>query len=81
MVKKLKTRRFSRMYLKTSALPSHLSLPTPIPATANQKERHYQGSGNKLMMPLASQKVSGTTPIRNQERLGGLLKYHSGEAA
>ncbi len=35
---KLKTRCFSRMYLKTSALLSHLSRPTPIPDTPHQED-------------------------------------------
>ena len=38
---KTRTRCFSRIYLKTSALHRHLSLPTPIPDSPYQKERHH----------------------------------------
>ncbi len=37
---------FSRIYLNTSALLSHLPLPFPIPDTPHQKEWHHQGKGN-----------------------------------
>ena len=40
---KTRTRCFSMMYLKTSARPSHLFLPSPLPDTPPQKERHHQG--------------------------------------
>ena len=59
----------------------HLSLPTSIPGTEHQKERHHQGSGNDLMMPLVCQEALGTQSIRTQERPGGLWKYYSPEAA
>ncbi len=81
MVKKLELAVSPRIYLKASALPSHLSLPTPIPDTPHQKERHHQGKGNGLLMPLASQEALGTQSIRTRERLGGLMKYYSREAA
>ena len=38
---KTRTRCFSRIYLTTSTLPSHLSLPTPIPDTPHQKKHHH----------------------------------------
>jgi hypothetical protein len=41
----------------------------------------YRGKGNELLRPLASQEGVGTQSIRTRERLGGLLKYYSREAA
>ncbi len=67
------------MYLKAAALLSHLSLTSPIPDTPHQKERHHQGKGNEVLMPLASQEALGTTSIRSRESL--LLKFYAREAA
>jgi hypothetical protein len=44
-------------------------------------ERHHQGRGNELLMPLAGQEALGMTSIRSRERLGGLLQYYYREAA
>jgi hypothetical protein len=44
-------------------------------------ERHHQGRGNELLMPLASQEALGTTSIHARERVGGLLKDDYREAA
>ena len=78
---KTRNRCFSRIYLKASARPSHLFLPSPLPDTPHQEERYHQGKGNGQLMPLASQEAVGTTSIRSRERLGGLLEYYSREAA
>jgi hypothetical protein len=56
---KTRTRCFSRIYLKASVLPSHVSLPTSIPDISHQKERHHQGKGNEFLMPLAGQEAVG----------------------
>ena len=66
--------------LQSLRTPSHLSLPTRS-RTLYQKERHPQGKGNGLLLPLASQEALGTQSIRTCERLCGLLKYYHREAA
>jgi len=68
------------MYLKASALPSRLSVPSPLPDIPHE-ERHHQGNGNELLLPRASQEALGTQSIRSRKRLGGLLKDYSREAA
>lgn len=50
-------------------------------ATRYHQERNHQGKGNELLMPLASQEALGIQSIRIRERLGGLLKFYSREAA
>jgi transposase InsO family protein len=45
------------------------------------EERNHQGKDNELLVPLAIQEGLDTQPIRTWERLGGLLKYYSREAA
>jgi hypothetical protein len=44
-------------------------------------ERAHQGKGNILLLPSASQKHSSAGPMQCRERLGGLLKYYTREAA
>ena len=68
------------MYLKPSGLPSHCSLPTPIPDIPRQEERPHQGKGNGLLSPLASQEALGTQLIRTREILSGLLKFYDPKA-
>jgi hypothetical protein len=50
-------------------------------ATHYHLERHHQGKGNGLMVPLSSEGSLDGQLIRARERLGGLLKYYSREAA
>ena len=49
--------------------------------THYHKERNHQGKGNELLMPGARKEGWNTNPIHSRERLGGLLKYYSREAA
>jgi len=72
---------FLGLNLQASALLSHLSLSTPIPDTPHHKERHHQGKGNPFLLRLASREALDTTSIRTREKLGGLLKFYSREAA
>jgi putative transposase len=44
-------------------------------------ERNHQGKGNVLLFPSFSQKHPRTGPMQCRERLGGLLKYYTCEAA
>jgi transposase InsO family protein len=44
-------------------------------------ERNHQGKGNVLLLPSSSQKYPRTGPMQCRERLGGLLKYYTCEAA
>jgi transposase InsO family protein len=44
-------------------------------------ERNHQGKGNMLLFPAVSQDTAHAGPIRCRERLGGLLKYYTCEAA
>jgi len=44
-------------------------------------ERNHQGKGNVLLFPAVSQDPEYTGPIQCRERLGGLLKYYTHEAA
>jgi putative transposase len=44
-------------------------------------ERPHQGKGNMVLMPSPSHRGERQGPIRCRERLGGLLKYYSQEAA
>ena len=44
-------------------------------------ERNHQGKGNVLLFPSSNQKPQGTGPMQCCERLGGLLKYYTREAA
>jgi putative transposase len=44
-------------------------------------ERNHQGKGNVLLFPSSSHKHQGTGPLQCRERLGGLLKYYTREAA
>jgi putative transposase len=44
-------------------------------------ERPHQGKGNVPLLPLSSSAERHTGPIRCRERLGGLLKYYTYEAA
>jgi hypothetical protein len=44
-------------------------------------ERNHQGKGNVLLFPSFSQKHPKTGPMQCHERLGGLLKYYTREAA
>ena len=49
--------------------------------THYHQERNHQGKGNRLLRPRARKEGWGTKPIRSRERLGGLLKGYSLEAA
>jgi putative transposase len=44
-------------------------------------ERNHQGKGNVLLFPSVSQDTQLEGPIQCRERLGGLLKYYTREAA
>src|SRR5216684_2634028 len=44
-------------------------------------ERNHQGKGNVLLFPTVSPDAERAGPIRCRERLGGLLKYYTCEAA
>ena len=44
-------------------------------------ERHHQGKGNVLLLPAVSQDTARAGSMRCRERLGGLLKYYTREAA
>ena len=44
-------------------------------------ERNHQGKGNVLLFPAVSQDTKRAGPMQCQERLGGLLKYYTREAA
>jgi transposase len=44
-------------------------------------ERNHQGKGNVLLFPAVSPDPEYTDPIQCRERLGGLLKYYTHEAA
>jgi transposase InsO family protein len=44
-------------------------------------ERNHQGKGNALLFPLVSPDAERGGPIQCRERLGGLLKYYTCEAA
>ncbi|MEJ2230286.1 MAG: helix-turn-helix domain-containing protein [Nitrospirales bacterium] len=49
--------------------------------THYHQERNHQGKGNGLLMPLTNAGHSEGNLIRARERLGGLLKFYSREAA
>jgi hypothetical protein len=62
--------------------PSAVKLTIPNEyATYYHQERNHQGKGNGLLMPLSSEGHSEGQLRRARERLGGLLKYYSREAA
>ena len=44
-------------------------------------ERNHQGKANALLFPTVSPDAERTGPIHCHERLGGLLKYYTCEAA
>jgi len=44
-------------------------------------ERHHQGKGKALLFPTVSPDAKRAGPIQCHERLGGLLKYYTHEAA
>ena len=44
-------------------------------------ERNHQGKGNVLLLPSVRQDTARAGPMRCRERLGGLLKYYTREAA
>jgi putative transposase len=44
-------------------------------------ERNHQGKGNVLLFPTVSPDAERAGPIQCRERLGGLLKYYTSEAA
>jgi putative transposase len=44
-------------------------------------ERNHQGKGNVLLFPMVSPDAERAGPIQCRERLGGLLKYYTCEAA
>ena len=44
-------------------------------------ERNHQGKGNVLLFPAVSQDPEPAGPLQCRERLGGLLKYYTCEAA
>jgi transposase InsO family protein len=44
-------------------------------------ERNHQGKGNVLLFPVVRQEKERQGPIQCRERLGGLLKYYTREAA
>ena len=49
--------------------------------THYHQERNHQGKGNRLLVPLDGEGHSASSLIGFRERLGGLLKYYSREAA
>jgi hypothetical protein len=49
--------------------------------THYHQERNHQGRDNELLLPRARNEGWDTNPIRARERLGGLLKFYSREAA
>jgi len=49
--------------------------------THDHQERNHQGKGNEFLVPRARKVGWDTNPIHSRERLGGLLKYYSREAA
>ena len=49
--------------------------------THYHRERNHQGKGNGLLVPPATEGYSTSNLIHTRERLGGLLKYYSREAA
>src|SRR2546425_728297 len=44
-------------------------------------ERNHQGKGNVLLFPMVNQDAERAGPLQCRERLGGLLKYYTYEAA
>ena len=46
-----------------------------------REERPHQGKGNMVPMPSPHHRAERHSPIRCRDRLGGLLKYCSWEAA
>jgi putative transposase len=44
-------------------------------------ERNHQGKGNVLLFPAVDHDTEHARPIRCRERLGGLLKYYTRDAA
>jgi hypothetical protein len=44
-------------------------------------ERNHQGKGNALLFPTVGPDAERAGPIQCRERLGGLLKYYTCEAA
>jgi putative transposase len=44
-------------------------------------ERHHQGKGNVLLFPVVSPGTARQSSVECRERLGGLLKYYTCEAA
>jgi hypothetical protein len=44
-------------------------------------ERNHQGKGNVLLFPAVSHDTAPQGPIQCRERLEGLLKYYTREAA
>ncbi len=44
-------------------------------------ERHHQDKGNVLLFPAVSQSTEQQGPMQCRERLGGLLKYYTRDAA
>jgi putative transposase len=44
-------------------------------------ERHHQGKGNVLLFPFVRQDTECQGPVQCRERLGGLLRYYTREAA
>ena len=44
-------------------------------------ERNHQGKGNVLLFPTVNQDPAREGPVQCRERLGGLLKYYTHEAA
>jgi putative transposase len=49
--------------------------------THYHQERHHQGMGNILLMPLPGHRTVRQGPIKCWERLGGLLKHYERDAA
>lgn len=45
------------------------------------QERPHQGKENVVLFPCPRRSGTGESPIQCRERLGGLLKYYSREAA
>ena len=44
-------------------------------------ERNHQGKGNVLLFPVVSSGTARQGPVECRERLGGVLKYYTCEAA
>ena len=77
-VRSVKEECLARLLLCGEASLRHVL--TPYVAHVHH-ERHHQGKGNVLLFPMVSPDAERAGPIQCRERLGGLLKYYTCEAA